>query len=512
MTGRATLGCLLAVSLGLLAVSAAEDRQQGIGGQPLGSVSSIEPERAAQFAHHLVEAAQTIAANYYQEISETRLLYKAMAALHEAAQMPLPLPLKEEGEGYFKGRDPRMEIMRWRQSLGLPPVLRNHHDIKIGIRGMIDLLDPHTVYLSDLSMAMNATLSMGVRVGIHVEERPKSGGPWIIRQVDLDSPAEKAGLRPGDTILRVNQAPPTQNVSARQFQEELNGPIDTTLVLEVQSLDDAKPREVKVPRFLAERYWSVVGHRRVEEDWDYWLDAKAKIAFVRLLELFNGADSDMERLLGLLREEGMKGMILDLRDCPGGGLSEATYIAGMFLNPNLKVAEIRSGPKQLVLNNERFLSRSRPEEHRLTDFPMAVLIGPDTIGGGELIAAALQDHRRATLFGQRTHGKGTVQKPFSLMNHSLGQETVRLTSGLIYRPSGKTLQRQPQDALQGDWGVRPEPEHEIRVPLAIRRQIRLWRLQLDQRPADSNRLLALDKVENDPVLYWALEWLRKSLK
>ena len=472
----------------------------------------IEPERAAMFANQLVEAAQIIAANYYQEISENRLLVKAVAALYDACNQPVPTELKEQGEAALKGRDARMHIKQWRLDLGLPPALRDQRDMKIALRAMVDLLDPYTVYLSDLSETMPTSISMGVRVGIHLEERPKAGGPWIVRQVDLDSPAEKAGLRPGDKLLRVNQALPLPGIRSRQFQEELNGPIDTTVTLEVLSLDDKQPRTVQVKRFLADRYWSVLGFRRVDDDYDYWLDRLNKIALIRVQELHTGADFEMERILSFLQSEGLRGLILDLRDCPGGGLSEATYIAGMFLPANLSVAEIRSGPNQTVLNNERFLSRSRSKEQLLTNFPMAVLIGPDTIGGGELIAAALKDHQRATLFGERTHGKGTVQKPFTLISHPMGQESVRLTSGLIYRPSGKPLQKQLKEQTLGDWGVAPAPEQEIRVPLSLRRQIRAWWLQRDQRPSDSNAMLPLDKLDNDPVLHWALQWMQQKLR
>src|SRR5262249_30538915 len=143
------------------------------------------------------------------------------------------------------------------------------------------------------------------------------------------------------------------------------------------------------------------GHR-----WNYWVDPKQKLAHVRITVLAKGTSDELLEVLSRLKDDGMRGLVLDLRWTPGGYLDEATAIPALFLG-DVPVATVRS-------------RKEEPETYRgsaacrFPDLPLVVLVNGETSGGAELIAAAMQDHKRAKVVGQRTLGKGSVQRPMSL--------------------------------------------------------------------------------------------------
>ncbi len=157
--------------------------------------------------------------------------------------------------------------------------------------------------------------------------------------------------------------------------------------------------------------------------------------------------------------------------------------------------------------------RNRPEDvyrsldgDKLRDFPMVVLINGDTVGGGELIAAALQDHHRAVLIGQRTRGKGNVQTI-----SPLGTLSLKVTSGTLLRPSGKNLHRFPDNKPTDDWGVTPDAGREFRISPDLSRALRKWWEQQTMRPGSSTERLPLDDPLVDPQRNAAWEALTELL-
>jgi hypothetical protein len=143
------------------------------------------------------------------------------------------------------------------------------------------------------------------------------------------------------------------------------------------------------------------------------------------------------------------------------------------------------------------------------DLPMVVLVNGDTSGGAELIAAALQDHKRALVVGQRTLGKGSVQIPLMLGLAGLG---MKLTSGTFLRPCGKNLHRFPESKPEDDWGVQPSPDCEFRISTDLNRQLRQWWLLHSLRPGTSLERLPLDDPRADTPREVALQTLRAQLK
>jgi carboxyl-terminal processing protease len=148
-------------------------------------------------------------------------------------------------------------------------------------------------------------------------------------------------------------------------------------------------------------------------------------------------------------------------------------------------------------------------EGKFTGFPLAVLVNGQTMGGAELIAAALQDHHRAVVVGQRTLGKASVQTPIALPLPGVG---LKLTSGTFERPGGKNLHRFPDSKPSDDWGVRPDADGEFRVSPELGRRLAEWWRRQSLRPGGSNERLPLDDPSADPQRQAAVEAVARLLE
>jgi carboxyl-terminal processing protease len=197
----------------------------------------------------------------------------------------------------------------------------------------------------------------------------------------------------------------------------------------------------------------------------------------------------------------MRGLVLDLRWCPGGFIKEATECAELFLGEKV-IARTKERNQERV-----FRSTGEP---KFQDLPVVVLINGATSGGGELIAAALQDHGqpRICVAGQRSLGKGSIQTSVFLPGANLG---MKVTSGTFLRPSGKNLHRFADSKPQDDWGVRPDAGLEFPISPALERQLRQWWLLQTLRPGPSREVLPLDDPEADPQRQAAAQALQDQL-
>lgn len=446
-------------------------------------------------------AIDRIAQEYVRPIPEERLAAAAMTALADSAGISLPPYLLPDPEKALRVRDIDNELVRVRQHVGNTPELRGDGAIRISLQGMMKLLDPpFSAYLTAEEMARDGFLSgESVGVGLSFEERT-GPGPLIVRSVVLGGPAQRAGIRPDDRIHDID-GQSTEGLSAADASRRFSKPEGSRVSVGYRHPGSSELRKadlivtrVRVP--------TVMGvHRLGDQSWDYMLDRTHRIGLIRVGPLtsrqYIGSEEppdtseELTRALEQLREEGVKGIVLDLRECPGGSLIGAIRVAALFV-----------GQVVIATVEYRDPNKSRPysgqEAALCPDTPLVVLIGPDTSGGGELIAAALQDAGRARVAGQRSRGKASVQNQAENIG---GGHFLRLSSGFFIRPSGKNLHRFADSRPEDDWGVRPDPDLEVRTSLGLRRQIRLWRLLHDLRPPDSRTALPLDDVQKDPVLY-----------
>jgi carboxyl-terminal processing protease len=195
---------------------------------------------------------------------------------------------------------------------------------------------------------------------------------------------------------------------------------------------------------------SVVGDRRkADNTWDFMLDEQRKIGYVRLSQVGKQSADEMQAALDELEARGMKALILDLRNNPGGMLDGAVTISDLFVESG-RILTVKG-------RNGETIYDAKPEG-TFTSFPVVLLVNRKTASAAEIVAACLQDHQRAVVVGERTFGQGIVRSLFQLKT---GVGAMKLPVAAYYRPSGKSMNRFPNSKDSDDWGVSPDAEWEV---------------------------------------------------
>jgi carboxyl-terminal processing protease len=439
-------------------------------------------------------------------------------------------------------------LARIRENLGQPDVLRGPKALIVSLEALPRVLDPYCgltprqefqrldqndgmlntglefvgVPLPPVRPAVVPGRIRGDVTNISTDEAsPHPAGPLRVARVQPGSPAQRAGIRPGDMIVRINDEPPESPRFAALVQRLRPVPIGTPNAESPQRLTIVRPGRtdpIRVPVALSDyQVETVFGARRKSDGaWDYMLDPVQRIGYVRLDGIRNhvghlpdgesyGSDRELSDALHSLRASNVRGLILDLRWCPGGMLNEARNIARLFL------------PEQLPRTMPLYWQRDRdgrqiavpggPVNEPFLGVPMVVLVNGETSGGGELIAAALQDHGRVVVAGQRTVGKATIQTPEPVPGIQF-----KLTTGTFLRPNGKNLQRFPDSRPADDWGVRPDQGRELPLTAEAGRRLKQWWTLQTLRPPETTEALPLDDPENDPQRLAAVQMVLGLIK
>jgi carboxyl-terminal processing protease len=470
---------------------------------------------AEMYGQQLVLAVAQVNERYVRPVDTRALLRAALRGLYEAARVPVPASLDADLKRVFAEATPQTELQvisrfvaQTRESLGDPEPLRGPNALLVSCEAMVQLLDPHSGVVRE--EALRRGIGVDDQQGVGIELADNFGtGPLVIKNVAPGGPAQAAGLRPGDEITHLDgktvegmtsagaQLLCNQGAAPAGTQHSPSPDVELTVVRPGTSA----PRKVTLERqeWQPETVLGVIRDRH--NRWEYFLDRQRGIGHVRLGALGNGTALRVREVVTSLRQDGMRGLILDLRWCPGGYLREAADLASLFVGEG-KVATV----KHRDGHEDTYPSTA---ENKFLDFPVVVLVNGETSGGAELIAAALQDHRRAVIAGQRTLGKGSIQSTLPLGVPGAG---LKLTTATFVRPSGKGLHRYPDSKPADDWGVRPDPQMDCRVSAALGGQLREWWQQQDLRPGTCNEVLPLDDPEADPQRLFAAEVLRGLLK
>jgi carboxyl-terminal processing protease len=479
---------------------------------------TLTDEQAQLFANNLAQLIFQVSESYVRPITQADLTFAALSGLYETARKPVPKDLRKRITDAIGKEEPKeVAVARGVFPAGLAPLLatavkeagaggnlEGQNLLLLACQSMTHVLDPHTLVITATEAREAAGLNQTYE-GFGMEA-DLSTNRVTIRTVQPGGPAQQAGLRPGDELLRIDGKTPAEwepePLRARLVQvpsEEMTGaPPAPKLVLSVRGRRGKPEREVTLTR---ERFRpeTILGVRRHDDhSWDYWADRKNRIAHVRVGPLANGTANELRGVLENLQADGVRGLVLDLRWCPGGFLKEASGVAELLLGP-CEVATIKT-------RNDKEVFRSTGEG-KFLDFPVIALISPSTSGGGELVACALQDHHRARIAGQRSRGKGSVQNSFFA-----GDVGLKLTTGTFYRPNGKSLHRFADSRPQDDWGVRPEADLEMRLSPDLGKQLERWWLWQTLRPGGSTEALPLDDPEMDPQRQAAVAAMREMIE
>jgi carboxyl-terminal processing protease len=379
-----------------------------------------------------------------------------------------------------------------------------------GLGGMMtELEDQHSVYIRPKVIEkLRQTLDpkfAGVGVEIVLDPATKQ---LTVASPLFGAPAYEAGVRPRDRILRIDGRS-TQGLSLDDASDLMRGKAGTAVVLTVQHEGESQPAEIRIVRAEI-RVSTVLGDtRNADGSWDYFLEGHDRIGYVRIPTFAEQTAEELERVLLHLLAQKMRGLVLDLRDDPGGVLQVAVRVCDLF---------IRSGV--IVTTRHRDGTLRQPpfeaiDEGTLPDFPMAVLVNGYSASASEIVAACLQDHGRAVIVGQRTFGKGTVQEIVDLPG---GEGAIKVTTASYWRPSEKNINRAKDAGENDEWGVSPDPGYEVKIEGDQLARLIRWRHDRGMsRPANTakTRPKAAERsllTDVDPQLAKALEYLAKAAK
>jgi carboxyl-terminal processing protease len=324
--------------------------------------------------------------------------------------------------------------------------------LETALEGMLQQLDPHSSYFStnDWTQFRRQIEGKFGGIGIQVDVDPDTGRLRVVAPM-VGTPAYEAGVLAGDQIMEID-GQTAEGMSPDKAVEVLTGRPGTDVKLTVLHENSDEPETVAITRAIIEVPSILGDHRNPDDEWDFMVDKDKKIGYVRISSFIQSTAEELKTVLGRLREQGLRGLILDLRDDPGGLLSAAVEVSDLFLGDG----EIVSTKGR----NTQPKSFKAQKDSPFEDVPMVVLVNQNSASASEIVSAALQDHHRATIVGQRSYGKGSVQNIFELDN---GNSVLKLTVASYYRPSGENIHRFRTSKPTDQWGVTPDKGFEVKL-------------------------------------------------
>ena len=286
------------------------------------------------------------------------------------------------------------------------------------IKGMLDNLDPHSAYLKPDDFKNLEESTSGEFGGLGIEVGSEDGLIKVITPID-GTPAQKAGVKAGDMIIKLDDAP-IRGLGLKKSVEMMRGkpgePIKLTIIREGAS----QPLEIKVIRDIIRV--DSVRHRLLEDNYGYIRISQFQVDTGR--EVLSALES-------MRKEQKINGIVLDLRNNPGGVLQAAVDVSDVFLDDGLIVYT-----KGRIPNSDMSYSADKSDPSK--GIPLVVLINGGSASASEIVAGALQDHRRGIIVGTKSFGKGSVQTVLPLSTDN--ERGLKLTTALYYTPSGRSIQ------------------------------------------------------------------------
>ncbi len=285
------------------------------------------------------------------------------------------------------------------------------------INGVLQSLDPYSAYMSPELFKEMQTDTKGEFGGLGIEIGMEAGLVKVISPID-DTPAEKVGIKAGDYIVKIGNEQ-VQGKSLMEAVKLMRGPVGTSIDLTVRRKNVKKPLEFTIVRKIIE----------VQSVNSKTISKEKNIGYVRLKSFNENSDNQFLKILkNFEKNQKIKGYIIDLRNNPGGLLTQAINITDFFLNDG----EIVSTKGRKISETRKFFARKGDE---IRGKPLVIIINNGSASAAEIFAGALKDHKRAIILGENSFGKGSVQSIIPLRNGG----GIRLTISKYYLPSGKSI-------------------------------------------------------------------------
>lgn len=313
--------------------------------------------------------------------------------------------------------------------------------IQSAINGMLVSLDPHSSYMDGKDFRYMSEQTQGKFGGLGIEVTMESGVVKVVSPID-DTPAHKAGLKPGDYIVNID-GQPVVGMTLNDAVDKMRGKIGSKVKLTIRRFNQ-KPFDVTIKR--EEIKIQTVKSSIKSED----------VAYVRITSFSDNTDKMVEKAVKDAKKKlkgNLKGIILDIRNNPGGLLDQAVSVSDLFLNQG-EIVSTRS-------RNEEDTVKYNAKKGDIADgLPIVIIVNDGSASASEIVAGALQDHKRAVILGEKTFGKGSVQTVIPLGKHG----AMRLTTARYYTPSGRSIQVK---GIEPDVAVKPAKVEEIESPFEL---------------------------------------------
>jgi C-terminal peptidase prc len=478
----------------------------------------LSEKDAESFSRKVLEAAGIVTDVYIKEAAGSELIASAIKGLYRRIEEPLPSDLEttlKNAKEIPEGK--RAELLRdARLRLGKREDLDDNKDADIAILMlMASLNDPYTVYYDKETVRRMQSALRGRFPGVGIQiRRDAVHNALLVVSPIKGSPAFEGGIQAGDLITRVIRS--VDSVSGEPLPETAQKEFSTKdmKVEDAIAIITGKPKSPitlvidrggKELKFDLKRDWvnveTVLGVKRdANADWDFTIDEKNKLGYIRLTQFTQSTASEMRAAIADLKKKGLNGLVLDLRGNPGGYLTAAVNICEQFVGKE-KIVEVR--PR---------VGRARPyrgEKPGDKSFDLVVLINGSSASASEIVSACVQDHERGVIIGERSYGKGSVQDvlPFS----DTGGE-IKLTIARYFPPSGRNIDKlaAEQDKAITEWGVSPDKGFEVKLTREEQNELDTLMRDLEIIPTATGKKLQVDEAK-DKQLKAALDYLRKQV-
>ena len=482
----------------------------------------LKRSEANEFASKILEVTELMKKKYVKEVNVGKMVGWAITELYRSVEEKVPSEIEAQLKDIQNLSAEKLGTLlsEARIALGKREDLDNLKDLTFTLSRMLHKLDAHTNYIDPESRDRFNQEVQGNFTGIGIQIRKDAASDELLVVTPIKgSPAYKKDIQAGDIITEVirdvdskgdplpkTEKTPTKGMSTNKAVKLILGQKDTNVKLMIRREGVKEPFEVEITRGRVE-VESILGYKRKDDaGWNFMVDPKSKIGYIRMSSFARNTFKDLQIAMNDLMKQGVKGLVFDLRFNPGGLLDIAIDVTDLYVDDGL-IVSIRQRPPA----KEIFYSGK--SNGSLLDFPMVCLVNGYSASGSEIVSAALQDHGRAKIMGERSYGKGSVQNIVDLdvidpKTGTTRTAEIKYTTATFWRPNKKNLNKASTPGKDDDeWGV--TPDKVIKLTSKERRD-------LEEHLRNSETIMPKGKSKTkkfeDRQLEAALEYLRGQIK